>query len=209
VVVLDVLESLSLSEYPETRESLLLKVKDPNNREAWEMFAQIYRPVIFRTARARGMQDADAHDLAQTVLVAVADAINRWEKLNESTKFRHWLSKVTKNAILNALTRHPKDRAVGGSDVRAILEETPSLDLDTEELIRHEYRRELYLRAAECVRRDVQPETWKAFELTAIEGRAIADVARTLGKPVGVVYTARSRVMLRLRDAVRAMEDDQ
>ena len=57
-----------MSRFPETRDSLLVQVKDPENREAWEEFAQIYRPVIYRTAVARGFQDADAHDLAQQVL---------------------------------------------------------------------------------------------------------------------------------------------
>ena len=66
-----------MSEFPDTRESLLLQVRDPENREAWDQFAQIYRPIIFRTALARGLQDADAHDLAQKVLIAVASAIGR------------------------------------------------------------------------------------------------------------------------------------
>ena len=98
-----------LNEFPETRDSLLLQVQDPSNRDAWEMFAQIYRPVIFRIAKARGLQHADAQDLSQQVLIAGAGAIGDWEKRDKSTRFRNWLSRVTKNAILNALTRRPKD----------------------------------------------------------------------------------------------------
>jgi RNA polymerase sigma-70 factor, ECF subfamily len=106
-----------LTLFPETRDSLLVQVQNPANRDAWELFAQIYRPVIFRTARARGLQHADASDLSQQVLMAVASAIGDWEKRDESTRFRNWLGRVTRNAILNALMRRPKDRAAGGTSV--------------------------------------------------------------------------------------------
>lgn len=198
-----------MSDFPDTRESLLVQVKDPGNREAWDQFAQIYQPIIFRIAIARGLQDADAHDLAQKVLIAVAAAIGRWEKSNDTSKFRHWLSKVTKNAILNALTRRPRDQAVGGSTQQSLLHEVSASDDETEELILREYRRELYLRAAAIVRKEVQPETWRIFEMTVVERHAINHVADQLGKSVGAIYSARSRVMLRLRETVRDLEGEE
>jgi RNA polymerase sigma-70 factor (ECF subfamily) len=78
-----------VADFPETRESLLLRVRSPANRDAWDQFALIYQPVIYRLARHRGMQDADAQDLAQQVLIAVASAIGRWEKSNETVRFHH------------------------------------------------------------------------------------------------------------------------
>ena len=193
-----------MNEFPETRDSLLVQVKDPENREAWERFAQMYRPVIFRIALARGLQDADAHDLAQQVLMSVASAIGRWEK---ETKFRNWLSRITRNAILNALTRRPKDQAKGGSSVQDLLEEVPNCDEATDELIAKEYRRELYLRASELVRPTVTSETWEAFQRTVVAGHEIEDVAKDLGKSVGAIYSCRSRVMLRLRETVKDLEE--
>src|ERR1700716_2498865 len=112
-----------LTEFPETRESLLVQVRSPANREAWDQFALIYRPVVYRLARHRGLQDADAQDLAQHVLMAVASAIGSWEKSNESVRFRHWLRRVARNAIVNALSRRPHDCAVGGSSVHELLME--------------------------------------------------------------------------------------
>ena len=195
-----------MTEVPETRESLLLQVKNPKNREAWEQFARIYHPVIYRLARQRGLQDADALDLAQLVLMAVSSSIGRWETNGKSIRFRHWLRRVARNAIVNALSRKPHDRGAGGTSVQQLLNEHPQLDDDTEKLIEHEYRRQLYLQAADTVRADVRPATWQAFELTMIDGKCIESTARELGKPVGVVYTARSRVMRRLREAVRKLE---
>ena len=94
---------------PDTRESLILRVRDSEDREAWDQFSQIYRPVICRLAAKKGMQAADAEDLAQQVLVSVSRAIERWEPDAERAKFRTWLKRVTDNAILNALTRRIPD----------------------------------------------------------------------------------------------------
>jgi RNA polymerase sigma-70 factor (ECF subfamily) len=198
-----------VTQFPETRESLLVQVRSPANREAWDEFALMYRPVIYRLARRRGLQDADAQDLAQRVLMAVASAIGSWEKSSESVRFRHWLRRVTRNAILNALSRQPHDRASGGTSMQDLLLEQPADDLQGTAAIELEYRRELYLRAARIVRGDVEPETWRAFELTVIENRSIDEAAVELDRPVGSIYAARSRIMRRLRQAVQELEQGE
>ncbi len=137
-----------VTQFPETRESLIIQVKDPSNREAWENFVDLYRPVIHRIAIARGMQDADAQDLTQQVLMAVALSIGRWEKSNANTRFRHWLRRVARNAIVNAMSRRPRDQAVGTSSFQDMLVDLPERtshehDLETDSLIELEYRREL------------------------------------------------------------------
>ncbi len=195
-----------MTDFPETRESLLVQVRSPANREAWDEFALIYRPVIYRLARHRGLQDADAQDLAQQVLMAVASSIGSWEKSNESVRLRHWLRRVVRNRIVNALSRRARDRAAGGSSVQELLLEQPSVDFESDGEIELEYRRELYLRAAKIVRRDIARETRRAFELTVIENRSIGEAAVELDKPVGTIYAARSRIMRRLREAVRELE---
>ncbi len=198
-----------MTSYPETRASLIVLVKDSTNQAAWTEFVDIYTPVIYRTAVKRGLQDADAHDLTQQVLISVASAVGRWEKAGTNVKFRHWLRRITRNAIVNALARKPLDRAVGSSSANDVLGETPQPDSQADELIQLEFRRELFLRAVEIVRTDVAPETWQAFELTTIGGMNRAEAARQLGKSIGTVYAARSRVMKRLRDAVAEMEASQ
>lgn len=202
-----------MTQFPETRESLIVQIKDPSNRDAWGKFVDLYRPVIHRIALARGLQDADAQDLTQHVLMAVAASIGRWEKSTESTRFRHWLRRVTRNAILNAISRRPPDQATGTSSYQNIVAEIPertdhSLDDETESLIELEYRRELYLRAAAFVRTDVDPITWQAFERTVIGGISNAQAAQELSKSIGTIYAARSRVMKRLRTAIAEIEEN-
>jgi RNA polymerase sigma-70 factor (ECF subfamily) len=155
------------------------------------------------------MQDADAQDLVQTVLIRVAGAIDRWEKTEPSTRFRHWLRRVAKNAIFSALSRSPKDAAAGGSEVQDLLSEQPEIAPEAEQELALEYMREQYLRAAAVVQTDVSSETWRVFELSVVEGRSCDEVATRMGKSIGTVYAARSRIMRRLRDQVRRMEESE
>ena len=105
----------------ETRPSLLLRIRDASDRDAWQEFTSIYRPAIVRMARLRGLQNADAEDLAQQVLISVAEAIAGWKHDPDRARFRTWLNRVTHNAVLNALRKSRPDRGSGNSDVLALL----------------------------------------------------------------------------------------
>ncbi|MEM7475522.1 MAG: sigma-70 family RNA polymerase sigma factor [Planctomycetota bacterium] len=198
-----------MTEFPDTRSALLVGVQSHSNREAWQEFVLLYRPVIYRMARARGLQDADAQDLSQSVLLKIAAAIGRWEKRDSASRFRHWLRRIAKNAILTALTRSPKDLAEGGAGVWEQIDyQVQWGEKDVREL-ELETMRESYLRAAAIVRSDVSPDTWRAFELTAFEGVSCEQAALVIGKSVGTVYAARSRVIHRLKQQVTEAEEHE
>src|SRR6185503_5801592 len=112
---------------PTTRYSLLLRIQDPRNQAAWAEFVAIYEPLVYRLARRKGLQDADARDLCQDVFRAVARAIDRWEPDPERGSFRGWLFTIARNLCINFLTRrdrHP--RGSGDSDVLAMLDAVPA-----------------------------------------------------------------------------------
>jgi len=187
-------------ELPETRDSLLLQLRDPKNRESWFEFAAIYRPVVYRMARRRGLQDADAQDLAQRVLLSVASAIGDWSPDRERARFRTWLARVARNAIIDALRRVKPDVGRGGTTVMQRLSQEPESASDE---LEQEHRREVFRWAAKQVRWEFEETTWLAFWLTTVEGKSMADVANELGKSTGAIYTARSRVMRRLQEKVQ------
>ena len=197
-----------LTDFPETRESLIAQIRDPEDQDAWNQFVGIYRPIVQRLAIRRGLQPANAQDLAQQVLISVAGSIGRYQTSSSPVRFRHWIRRVARNAIINALTRQPADVAAGGSDVLNLLDEVPQPDQLTADMIAFEYRRELYLRAAEMVQVDVANDTWVAFEMTVFDGVSVEAASGELGKSVGSIHAARSRVMKRLRDAVRTLEEN-
>ena len=195
-----------MTEFPETRSSLLAQLGSPDQALAWEEFVECYQPVIYRMARRHGMQDADAQDLSQTVLVRVANSVGRGEPKDFNIRFRHWLRKVAKNTICSMLSRSPRDNAVGGSDFQERLLDQPSPEWDLQESFEFEAKREAYARAAAIVRTEVAGETWQAFHLTVVEGHSCSSVADTTGQSIGSVYAARSRIMKRLRQHVQRME---
>ena len=197
-----------MSSIPETRPSLLIRVRDPADRVAWQEFVAIYRPVILRLAQHKGMQAADADDIAQEVLAAVAKAVERWEHDPKRAKFRTWLQRVANNAILDALTRGKPDRGAGGPSLQAPLTQKESRNGPDSDLLRLEYRREVFRWAARQVRKEFRQETWDAFWLTSIEGRSIEVAARELARSRGTIYTARSRVMRRIQEKVAEYEQD-
>jgi RNA polymerase sigma factor (sigma-70 family) len=197
-----------MSSSPETRPSLLLRVRDPADQAAWREFVEIYRPVILRLAGQKGMQAADAEDVAQEVLAAVAKAIAEREHDPKRAKFGTWLHRVAYNATIDALTRRKPDRGTGDSALHAALDRCEAHDGPGSDLLRLEYRREVFRWAAREIRKEFRQETWDAFWLTAIDGRPIAAVAKELGKDPGAIYTARSRVIRRIQEKVTEYEEE-
>ena len=195
-----------MSHLPETHPSLIVRIRDPDDREAWFEFAEVYRPVIIRLARAKGLQDADADDLAQQVMVSVAGAIERFEADDKRARFRTWLRRIVENAVLNTLTRAKPDRAAGDSETRAALTDEPAVTEWESEQLETEYRREVFRWAALQIRGEFQDDSWQAFWETAVNGRDVDEVAATLGKRRGAVYAARSRIMRRLKEKVLQFE---
>ncbi len=193
---------------PETRPSLLIRVRDTADQAAWQEFVEIYRPLILRLARQKGMQDADADDVAQEVLAAVAKTVEQREHDSKRAKFRTWLNRVAHNAILNALTRGRTDRGSGNSALLAVLNQHESHSGPDSDLLRLEYRREVFRWAAAQVRKEFHQATLDAFWLTTVEGRAVETVAEELAKNPGAIYAARSRIMRRIQEKVAEYEQE-
>jgi RNA polymerase sigma-70 factor (ECF subfamily) len=194
---------------PDTRASLLLRLPNAEDVAAWDEFAAVYAPLVYRLARRRGLQPADADDLVQEVLAAVARAIDGWLKNPGRGPFRAWLLRIARNLTINFLTRAKyRPLAAGGSDAAGRLA-NHTADLEASSQFDLEYRREVFRWAAEQVRESVAERTWEAFWETSVEDQPAEAVARQLGMSVGSVYIAKSRVMSRLREVVKRMEAEE
>jgi RNA polymerase sigma-70 factor (ECF subfamily) len=192
-----------MSRQPETRHSLLLRLRDRDDQQAWHEFFEIYQPLVYRLARARGAQDAEAEDIAQDVMLAVTRAIEQFEVDRDGNSFRSWLATITRNLALNRL-RNVKTRPAAGQLESGQLERLPG-DLGDERARRefaYEHRRQVFLWAAGQLRERFSERNWNAFWQTCVEGRSVAEVADELGIAAGAVYVARCRVIARLREIV-------
>jgi RNA polymerase sigma-70 factor (ECF subfamily) len=185
---------------PTTRHSLVLRLHNRDDQAAWSEFAKLYEPLVYRLGRRRGLQDADARDLCQDVLSAVAAAVERWDPDPAKGSFRGWLFRIARNLSAKALARQGRQaRGTGRTSVQELLEAQPAADPAAAAEVEAEFRHRAFQWAAERVRREFAEATWQAFWRTGVEGRPVADVAEELGLSAGAVYVARSRVLARLR----------
>ncbi len=191
-----------MTSLPDTRQSLLARIREPHDAQAWSDFVAVYEDAVYRYSRRRGLQDADAREVVQHVLWAVHQAVGQWQPTGRPGGFRAWLMQTARRACLKSLReRARRDPAVGGTSVLRQLQgvSDPGGDEPTEDA---DWRRWAFCFAAGQVQRDVEPATWQAFWLTAVEGLAPSETAIRLGMNVGSIYAAKCRVLARIRQCV-------
>ena len=194
---------------PTTRPSLLIRIRDASDHDAWNQFVDAYAPLIHHSARKKGLQEADASDITQDVLRQVSDSIGRFQYSPDRGSFRAWLFTVTRNRILNFFTRDSRTaKGSGDTSVRQLLEQQPASD---EELADwdHELEKHLFACAVEKARPEFQPNSWQAFWKTAVDNQDASSVAEELDISVGAVYIAKSRVLARLKEVVATLGDGE
>lgn len=192
---------------PETRSSLLVKLREPQDQQAWGEFVEFYLPLILRLAKQRGLQEADAREVAQDVLMAVARSISRFESDPSRGSFRAWISTIARNMTVNFLirqSRHP--RGTGDSDFADRLDDIPAPDGPESQLFDLEHRRQIFAQAVSQIETEFRRDTWRAFWETTVCDRAVAVVSAELKMTIGAIYVARSRVMKRLREKVEEIQ---
>ena len=85
---------------PETRSSLMLRLREPQDQQAWAEFVSIYEPLVLRVLRHRGLQEADARDVTQQVVLGVTQAVQRWQPDGQQASFRRWLFSIARRLAL-------------------------------------------------------------------------------------------------------------
>ncbi|MCA9123331.1 MAG: sigma-70 family RNA polymerase sigma factor [Planctomycetaceae bacterium] len=192
---------------PETRASLILRLQNAEDAAAWDQFVELYGPVVYRSARGRGLQAADAENLVQEVLLAVMQSVSKWLLRDDRGSFRAWLLRIARNEVVNMLTlRATRSLGEDGDDALRKIRDLPVVD-EISELVDLEYRRAVFRWAAERVQQAIAPRTWQAFWLTHVEGLSVEQAATQLGTRPGNIHFGRSRVMARIRQLVGQYEE--
>ena len=191
---------------PSTRVSLIVRICDDRDMEAWSQSVEIYAPLVYEYLGAQGLQDADAADLTQDVLTSVATAANNLNYSSQRGPFRSWLFTVVKNRLRNFRRKSKRQTCgTGGTEAHELLMQQPDRDaVDWDQA----YERRLFHHAADQVRGDFQESTWQAFWRTAVEGQAGKEVAESLGMTISAVYLAKGRVMQRIREQVNILQGE-
>jgi RNA polymerase sigma-70 factor (ECF subfamily) len=178
--------------------TLLERLRQPADADAWNKFVDLYTPLLFHWARRIGLGDHDAVDLVQDVFALLVKELPEF-RYDRHKSFRAWLRTVTVN-------RWRENKRHRFPELSADLQNYAS-PVDADDFWDREYCHQLVGRALELMQTDFKPTTWKAcWEATAL-GRPAEAVAAELGISVGAVYAAKFRVLARLRQELAGLFD--
>ena len=191
---------------PTTQVSLILRLSDASDADAWEQFVSIYQPLIWSVAKRLQMSDADSHDACQNTLLRLSQVVHQWSPNEETSNFRGWLFRVARNCMLREFEKK-ENRTVSAvtSEGEQFLDQLAKGPDESDSLFQLELRRQLFAVAIETVRPSVKPLYWDAFRLSYIENHGIKETAKLLKTDVATVYVARHRVINRIREEINKL----
>jgi RNA polymerase sigma factor (sigma-70 family) len=189
-----------------TSASLLGRLRhQPTDQVAWSEFVDQYGAVIYGWCRRWNLQDADAKDVTQAVLAALCIKMKTFT-YDPSLSFRGWLRTLTHHTWSDLVaSRRPVLLGASHGEGSDWLESLAARD-DLIERLDEQFDRELLEEAIVRIRLRVEPHTWEAFRLTAIERLSGAFVAERLGIKIATVFKAKSKVQRMLREEIARLE---
>jgi len=191
--------------FPSTAFSLVRRMGDGQDQDAWKTFVDLYAPVLYRICRRQGVKEWDAADVVQNVLARVSRFVGGFEADHERGRFRNWLLTITANEIRRHRRRTPLhqnfDAEPGGPVVQA-----DQTTLQTQWAAELETR--VYELALERIRQELDATSWQAFQAVWINHGEPQEVAARLGRKVAWVYKLKHQVLGRLREEVERLASD-
>jgi RNA polymerase sigma-70 factor (ECF subfamily) len=167
---------------------------------AWERLVGLYRPLVLFWCGRWGVRGPDADDLAQEVFQTAAAKLGEFRRDRPGDTFRGWLRGITRNKLLaHGRKAREEQPGVGGSTAKLRLQEVPDPTPDDDPDDPPGEVSALLRRAVDLVRGEFEPDTWRAFVLTAVDGRSAPEAAAELGQTPAAVRQAKSRVLRRLK----------
>ncbi len=185
-----------------TRPSLLLRIRDRSDAGAWRTFDAVYRPMLQRFARARGLSTEDAEDVAQQCLTVVADRIAEFSYDPQKGRFKSWLRTLVNNRVRNLL-RDRHERPGQTSDLHNLAESDPTPD----EAFDRIWLEEHLWHCLRELRGEVEETTYLAFQRYVIEQQPIGQVCQELNLTPGNVHTIKWRMTQRVAASMKELLD--
>lgn len=183
-----------------TRASLLIRIKDPRNTQAWAEFHDLYAPLLYRYARARGLCHQDAEDVRSKCYEAIVRQIPHFDYDKQKGGFKAWLRTLVNRRVIDFLRKR--------REVLADTDELASLASDEAAVdqLWEEHWKQQHLRY--CVQQaglHVSAQSFEAFRLLVEEHRSVPEVCQHLNINANQVYKARARVLAAVRELMQAM----
>ena len=191
---------------PTTCHILLTQLRRaPSDPALWDEFVELYGRHIYRWCRQWRLQDADAEDLTQNILMKLTQKLGAFS-YDPSRSFRGWLKTVAHHAWRDFENSRLRARtATGDGRVQELMLTVQARD-DLVQRLEEAFDLELLEAAKVRVRTRVEPHTWEAFRLVAFDGLPVAEVASKVQMQIAMVYVAKSKVQRMLREEIGHLE---
>jgi RNA polymerase sigma-70 factor (ECF subfamily) len=199
-------------EFIPTRKSLLTRLKNWDDQEGWREFFDTYWKLIYSVALKSGFTDAEAQDIVQDTLVAVAKKMRHFKYDPKIGSFKAWLLLNTRSRIterwrkkrLPIAEKFPQKDATARTSTVERIPDSAGQDLDA--VWDAEWRKNLLQQALEAVKKLVAPRQFQIFDLYVLQETPIEAISRSLGVTAGQVYLAKHRVSHVLKDELAKAE---
>lgn len=190
-------------EFIPTRASLLSRLKDLDDQESWQDFYNTYCRLIFSVALKAGLSRAEAEEVLQETVIAVARKMKEFKYDPALGSFKRWLLNLTQWRIADQYRKRPRHAAKeadgdGKTDLLEQVADPASLE-GFARIWDEEWKNNLMAVATERVKDKVSPRQFQIFQLYALRGWPVGKVAQTLAVSRTHVYVAKHRVAGLLR----------
>ena len=191
-----------------TRATLLDRLRDGADQLSWKEFFHVYWPLLYVLAKRRGCSDHTAEEIVQDVMLTIFEQRDFYQYDPSRGRFRDWLATVVRNKVAERRRRPAERVRAPGGEVERAIDERPSDELPPDAQCQAAFEDGLLLVLLEVVRRETNPQTYLAFELSALHEMRGTDVAEVTGLTPNAVYKARKRVLRRLVELGGEYRDD-
>ena len=177
-----------------TRPSLLFRMKDFGDRQAWEEFHGLYSPLLYRYATRRGLPPEDAEEIRDECLMIIARKISAFDYDRQRGTFKGWMFRIAHGLVVDWIRR----RRTAGADVEQMAR-VPDPHPSPEEVWDTQWKEEHLRYCFRMVRSEVCETTWQAFNLLLFSQCSVEEVCERLSINANQVYKAKSRILARIR----------
>ena len=200
-------------EFIPTRHSLISRLKDWDDQESWKEFFDTYWKLLYSVALKSGLSDAEAQDVVQDTIVAVAKKMPEFHYDPALGSFKSWLLTITRRRIIDHLRKRQRqpqrhERRPDATEGRTgTMDKIPDPAGDQfGDIWEEEWKDNLYAAAVKRVKQQVEAKQFQMFDCYAVKGWPVEKVAGLLGVSVGAIYTAKSRITALIKEEVGRLE---
>ncbi len=197
-----------------TRKTLLSRLKRSEDDASWRQFFNTYWKLIYGAARKSGLGEAEAQDVVQETIIAVARNIGQFKYDPAVCSFKSWLLQVTRSRISNQFRTRRRRQAIDGraedgddTNGTGLIERVPDPAGNVlDRLWDEEWAKNLMDAAISRVKRRAEVEQFQIFDFYVLKNWPVKKVAKTLGINIGQVYLAKHRISKLIKKEIAALE---